>query len=117
MEEDETETEEPQMRIRKITESILISVMYTLEEFAKRWKGIIKISYDDTQPIRDYIIRVIVNEMDFYNRFITHEFGDLLGDVNYMLIRSYSKDKSKIEIVVIHSNGEEIFCEDDLEYD
>lgn len=66
-----------------------------------------KVSYDGSESMRDYIIRIIVDEAEFYNGYIVRMFYELLKDGIYITICPCFENKDKVELLIIQSNAEE----------
>lgn len=117
--EDTLVSEEPNYKqiVTPVSEQILNDMLSLLKWLAEVWEGTICISYDETEPIRDYIITVTVNVIDLYNRRMSREFGDLMADAHFFMIRSYPKDRNEVQIIVIQSNAEYIDPDEDYKFD
>lgn len=110
------ESEEPEyiQILTEMSQFTLRAMLKTLEEFTRRWKGKMIVSYDDIDPIRDYTIRVIVRKIDFYNSYLLQVFGDLMLEADYVTIVPCEEEADKVEIVVIQSNAD-IIHKDEFE--
>lgn len=103
-----TEVEEYRLVITEQSKDRVEWLLQFAEKLAKEWEGIVKVSYDETQEIRDYVIRIIVKMIDFYNTYMIEEFADLAREASFVGIRSYPKDRDKVELIIIQSNAEMI---------
>lgn len=92
-------------------------VLKFMKELAEIWNGTIKISYEENDPIRDYIICVTVDVMDLCNRYLAQDFGELMRDIDFCMIRSYPKDRNKVEIIVIQSNAEQFPEDEEVDFE
>lgn len=120
IEEDEDEffDEEPEYekKITNMSSHIIEWILKTTEKFAEMWEGTVTVSYDEMEPIRDYVIKIRVKEIFLYNIWMREELFDLLREADCFLVQPCSIDKNKVEMIVVHSNGENIIPEEEDEF-